>query len=73
MSFHLLLHLRQQLLQYQTQQQLPHKTRRKSQEKMKPLLEHVVGNSGAFLSPFQESTNLLKNMDKIFAALLEKF
>jgi hypothetical protein len=73
MSFHLLLHLRQQLLQHQTQQQLLHKTRRtKLKKKIELLLEHVVGNSGALISSFQESTNILKNMDRNFAALLEK-
>ena len=74
MLFHLLLHLRQQLLQHQTQQQFPRKTRRKkTQEKIELLLEQVVGNSGALLSSFQEFTTILKNMDRNFAALLEKF
>ena len=74
MLFHLLLHLRQQLLQHQTQQQFSRKTRRKKiQEKIEFLLEHVVGNSRALLSSFKESTNIMKNMDRNFAALLEKF
>jgi hypothetical protein len=47
--------------------------KKKTQEKIKLLLEQVVGNSGALLSSFQESTNILKNMDRNFAALLEKF
>ena len=47
--------------------------KKKNQEKIELLLEQVVGNSGALLSSFQESTNILKNMDRNFAALLEKF
>ena len=47
--------------------------KKKTQEKIELLLEHVVGNLWALLSSFQESTNILKNMDRNFAALLEKF
>jgi hypothetical protein len=47
--------------------------KKKTQEKIELLLEHVAGNSGALLSSFQESINILKNMDRNFAALLEKF
>jgi hypothetical protein len=47
--------------------------KKKNQEKLKFLLEHVVGNSGILLSSLQESTNILKNMDINFAAFLEKF
>jgi hypothetical protein len=47
--------------------------KKKTQEKIELLLEQVVGNSVALLSSFQESTNILKNMDRNFAALLEKF
>ena len=47
--------------------------KKKTQEKIEFMLEQVVGNSGALLSSFQESTNILENMDKIFAAFLEKF
>ena len=43
------------------------------QKKIKLLLEYVVGNSGVFLSSYQESTNILKDMHKNFDALLEKF
>ena len=46
--------------------------KKKPQEKIKLFLEQVVGNSGALLSSFQESTNILKNMDRNFVALLEK-
>ena len=47
--------------------------KKKIQEKIENLLEHVVGNSGALLASFQESTAILKNMDKNFAALIAKF
>lgn len=47
--------------------------RKKTQEKIEILLEQVVGNSGALLTSFQESTTILKNMDRNFAALLDKF
>ena len=47
--------------------------KKRTQEKIRLLLEHVVGNSRAIFSLFQESTNILKNMDMNFAALLEKF
>ena len=47
--------------------------KKKIQEKIELLLEQVVGNSGALLSSFQESINILKNMDRNFVALLEKF
>jgi hypothetical protein len=47
--------------------------KKKIQEKIEILLEQVVGNSAALLTSFQESTNLLKNMDKNFAALIDKF
>ena len=74
MSFHLLLHFKQQLLQYQTQQQLPRKTRRrKTQKNIEILLEQVLSNSGTLLSSFRKSTNILKNMDRNFVALLETF
>ena len=47
--------------------------KKKTQGKIENLLEHVVGNSGALLALFQESTTILKNMDKNFAALIAKF
>ena len=47
--------------------------KKKTGEKLESLLEQVVGNSGALLASFQESTAILKNMDKNFAALLAKF
>ena len=47
--------------------------KKKTQEKIETLLEQVVGNSGALLASFQESTAVLKNMDKNFAALIAKF
>jgi hypothetical protein len=37
------------------------------------LLEQVISNSSTLISSFQQSTDLLKNMDKNFAALLKKF
>jgi hypothetical protein len=47
--------------------------KKKTQDKIGGLLEQVIGNSSALLTTFQESTNFLKNMDRNFAALLEKF
>jgi hypothetical protein len=47
--------------------------KKKTQEKIETLLEQVVGNSEALLASFQESTAILKNMDKNFAALIAKF
>jgi hypothetical protein len=47
--------------------------RKTNKEKMHGLLEQVISNSTTLISSFQQSTNLLKNMDKNFAALLEKF
>ena len=43
------------------------------QEKIETLLEHVVGNLKALLASFQESTAILKNMDKNFVALIAQF
>lgn len=47
--------------------------KKKNQDKIEELLQHVVGNSTILISTFQQSTDLLKNMDRNFAALLEKF
>jgi hypothetical protein len=47
--------------------------KKKTQEKIEGLLQQVVGNSTILISTFQQSTELLKNMDRNFAALLEKF
>ena len=47
--------------------------KKKTQEKIETLLKHVVGNSGALIASFQESTAILKNIDKNFAALIAKF
>jgi hypothetical protein len=47
--------------------------RKTNQEKMHGLLEQVISNSSTLISSFQQSTDLLKNMDKNFATLLEKF
>jgi hypothetical protein len=46
--------------------------KKKTQEKIEGFLQHVVGNSTIFISTFHQSTELLKNMDRNFAALLEK-
>jgi hypothetical protein len=47
--------------------------KKKSQDKIEGLLQQVVGNSTILISTFQQSTDLLKNMDRNFAALLERF
>jgi hypothetical protein len=44
----------------------------KFQDKLEGILEKVVSNSSSFLTTFQESTALLKNMDRHMAAILEK-
>ena len=49
------------------------KKKKKAQEKIKSLLDHIVGNFGALLATFQESINNLKSMDRNFATLLDKF
>ena len=43
-----------------------------TQKKIGTLLEHVVGNLGALIATFQESIDILKNMDKNFVALIAK-
>ena len=48
------------------------KKKNKTKEKIEILLEHVVRNSWAFFASFQESTAILKNMDKNFDALIAK-
>ena len=47
--------------------------KKKIKEKIEFLIQQVVGNSGALLFSFQESTNIMKNINNNFAALLEKF
>ena len=48
--------------------------KKKNQNRIKELLQHIVGNSTMILIfTFQQSTDLLKNMDRNFTALLEKF
>ncbi|CAA9492270.1 MAG: hypothetical protein AVDCRST_MAG96-1567 [uncultured Segetibacter sp.] len=46
--------------------------KKKFQDKLEVILEKVVSNSSSFLTTFQESTTLLKNMDRHMAAILEK-
>ena len=46
--------------------------KKKFQDKIKGILEQVVANSSNFLTTFQESNALLKNMDRHMTALLEK-
>jgi hypothetical protein len=46
--------------------------KKKFQDKLEGILEKVVSNSSSFLTTFQESTALLKNMDRHMAAILEK-
>lgn len=48
------------------------KKKEKFQDKLEVILEKVVSNSSSFLATFQESTALLKNMDRHMAAILEK-
>jgi hypothetical protein len=48
------------------------KKKKKFQENLEIILEKVVSNSSSFLTTFQESTALLKNMDRHMAAILEK-
>jgi hypothetical protein len=47
--------------------------RKTNQEKMHGLLEQVIKNFSTLISSIQQSMDLLKNMDKNFATLLEKF
>jgi hypothetical protein len=47
--------------------------KKKFQDKLKGILEKVVSNSPGFLTTFQKSTALLKNMDRHMAAILEIF
>jgi hypothetical protein len=53
----------------QDQEVTPKQTKRR---KIEDILEQVVSNSFNFLATFQESTALLKNMDRHMAAILEK-
>jgi hypothetical protein len=46
--------------------------KKKFQDKLEGILEMVVSNSSSFLTTFQESTALLKNIDRHMAANLEK-
>jgi hypothetical protein len=46
--------------------------KKKFQDKLKGILEKVVSNSSNFLTTFQESTALLKNMDRHMETILEK-
>jgi hypothetical protein len=46
--------------------------KKKFQDKLEGILEKVVSNSSSFLTTFQESTTLLKNMDMHMATILEK-
>ncbi len=48
------------------------KKKKKFQDNLEVILEKVVSNSTSFLTTFQESTALLKNMDRHMAAILEK-
>ena len=41
-------------------------------DNLKEFLEKVVFNASSFLSTFQENIVLLKNIDKLMAAILEK-
>lgn len=43
------------------------------QDKLNGLLEQVVTDSTTLICTFEQSTNSLKNMDKFFIVLLEKF
>ena len=47
--------------------------KKKVQKNIQLFLKYIVGNSGVFLSSYQESTNILKDMHKNFDTLLEKF
>jgi hypothetical protein len=48
------------------------KKKKKFQENLEIILEKVVSNSSSFLTTFQESIALLRNMDRHMAAILEK-
>ena len=48
------------------------KKKNEFQKNVEIILEKVVSNSSSFLTTFQESTALLKNMNRHMAAILEK-
>jgi hypothetical protein len=48
------------------------KKKKKLQDNLEIFLDKIVSNSSSFLTTFQESTALLKNMDRHMAAILEK-
>ena len=49
------------------------KKQKKTQEKIKSLLKHVVGNYEIFLTSFQEAIIFLQSMDIKISSLLDKF
>ena len=46
--------------------------KKKLQDKIYGILEQILTNSSNFLTTFQETTALLKSMDRHMAAILEK-
>ena len=49
------------------------KKQKKTQEKIKSLLKHVVGNYEIFLTSFQEAIIFLQSMDIKISSFLDKF
>ena len=59
-------------LELQEPEVIPKQEKKKFQDKLEGILENVVSNSSSFFTIFQESTTLLKNMDRHMATILKK-